>query len=72
MPKDSKAQLHLDYGGGQAASQHSLANRRRCLRTYANSSTPPISCLSLILFNALDGSLLSTRVFIPIVMGRDG
>jgi len=72
MHKDSKAQLHLDYEGGQAATRHSLADRRRCLRTCANSSTPPISYLSLILFNALDGSLLSTRVFIPAVMGRDG
>lgn len=35
-------------------------------------STPPISYLSLILFNALDESVLSTRVFIPIVMGHDG
>ena len=72
MDKDSKAQLHLDYEGGQAATQHSLANRRCCLRTYANSNTPLISYLSLILFNALNGSLLSTRVFIPIVIGRDG
>lgn len=31
MNKDSKAQLHLDYEGGQAATLHSLANRRRRL-----------------------------------------